>query len=158
MSKSVRLSGNKRFRMADHAYRRFVAEPLSGTTIKQIMSPEYFVNFRRELMPNTVVSVISEDGIIDLELRVLRVKETGVITRLLIDYMAIASLFDSDVSLPPVSRPMVSEGVPEGYKVEFVAGGGHKHRVVFDGEVVSKRHATRDEAVAWAIKDYKDGD
>lgn len=143
--KPIVLSG-RQFVMADFEFGRFGARVPAGTTLKQILAPEYFRNHASRLKPGARIEVVSDDNNLDAELRVLRVTNTSVSCRALRVYEA---------NDKPVEKKSKKIELSDSVSVEW-GGPNHKYRIMHSGEIVQHGFAEKDAAVA-AAKAYIEG-
>lgn len=137
MTKVAKLSGG-RFLQADYSIGRYAARPPSGTTLEDVMHPEYFQNELNVLRAGMLINVLSDDFALDCDLRVLTVTKTTAKMRLV-------RLFEADAA-PKVDTSGVSDVV--------VTWGGpnHKFRFIHNGTVIEHGFATQEEAETAADK------
>lgn len=146
--KPLVLSG-RQFVMADFEFARFGVRVPAGTTLKQILAPEYFRNHAQRLKPGTRIEVVSDDNSLDADLRVLRVTNTSVSCYpLRVHEEAQKGAKTNDKKGKP-------EVLSNGVTVEW-GGPNHKHRIMHAGEIVQHGFAQKGEAVA-AAKAYIEG-
>lgn len=137
MTKVTKLAGG-RFLQADYSIGRYAARPPSGTTLEDVLHPEYFQNELNALRPGMLINVLSDDFALDCDLRVLTVTKTTATVR-------IVRLFDEALA-PKVDIEDVSE-------VSVTWGGpNHKWRFLHNGEIVEHSFTTEAEAQAAASK------
>lgn len=138
MAQTSKLGGGAaRFHQADYVFGRYGAKVPTGTTLADVMHPEYFQNHLSSLRPAMMINVVSDDMALDCDLRVETVTKTTARLRVLRAYEA-------------KKAPKVEFDTSE-ISVGW-AGPQHKWRVVHAGEVVSKGHGTEDEAKEAAAK------
>jgi hypothetical protein len=93
----------------------------NDTRAEDVLRPGYWVHFARMLRPYAIIEVISEDCLLDMELRVVRVTEGLVYVRPLRvndDKSARKIVEKSTVDTDTDAR----EPAPDGYKIKFTAG------------------------------------
>lgn len=131
-AKAAKLPGG-RFMQADYIIGRYAAKPPTGTTLKDVLHPEYFQNELNVLRPGMRIDVLSDDFALDCELRVLTVTKTTAKCRLLRVY--------SDSDAPKVEPDAISD-------IDVNWGGpNHKWRFIHNGTVIEYGFATQDEAL-----------
>lgn len=113
-----------------------------GTTIEDLLTPSYWVNHAYRLKPGALIEVLSEDNLMDCELRVLEVGPTYAKVRLLRNYVEKAA-----------AKPAFDPAAMEGVKHEF-ANKNDKWRVVHNGEVIKSGFGTEAEAIK-AAEEYR---
>jgi len=127
----------------DHAhYTRLsmFAEVPAGTTLEDVLMPEFWANHTARLKRGAVIEVLAEDNSLDCELRVLKVGQTFANVRLLRHYAG------DDTARQPVK-------IQEDVKVDY-GGKQDRWRVIHRGEVVSSGLETKAEAEK-AAEDYR---
>jgi hypothetical protein len=122
-----------RFSQADYAFHRYAANVPVGTTIEDVLHPEFFGNCLSRMRPGMEISVLSEDFKLDARLRVLSTSKTTAKLRVL-------SIYPGDDTEPDLSQVKV-EGIRVGW-----GGPNHKWRVLHDRTVVEHGFATEGEA------------
>lgn len=130
MTKPVKLSGG-RFLASDFLIGRYAAKVPAGTTLEDVMHPEYFQNELNVLRQGMVINVLSEDFELDCDLRVLTVTKTTAKVRLLRLHQPEAAVTSS----ADISEAVVSWGGPN-----------HKWRFLHNGTVIEHGYATEEEA------------
>jgi hypothetical protein len=113
-----------------------------GTTVEDLLEPSYWVNHAFRLKPGAVIEVLSEDNVLDCELRVLETGPTFAKMRVLRQH----------VEKPAVKKAVLSETAGE-VKHEY-ANKIDKWRVVHRGEVIKAGFGTEAEAVK-AADEYR---
>jgi len=127
----------------DHAhYTRLsmFAEVPAGTTLEDVLMPEFWANHTARLKRGAVIEVLAEDNSLDCELRVLKVGQTFANVRLLRHYAG------DDAARQPVK-------IQEDVKVDY-GGKQDRWRVIHRGEVVNSGLETKAEAEK-AAEDYR---
>lgn len=113
-----------------------------GTTLEDVTTPTYWVNHAFRLKPGAVIEVLSEDNVLDCELRVLETGPTFAKVRVIRNYIEQAT----------VSRPLAPE-VADEVKTEY-ANKTDRWRVTHKGEVIKAGFGTEAEAVK-AADEYR---
>lgn len=116
------------------------AEVPAGTTLDDVLTPEYWANHTQRLKRGAVIEILSEDSGLDCELRVLKVGPTFAHVRLLRNYIESAA-------------PAVSTGLHEDVKVSF-GGKQDRWRITHRDAVVQSGMETKAEAEK-AAEEYK---
>lgn len=116
------------------------AEVPAGTTLDDVLTPEYWANHTQRLKRGAVIEILSEDSALDCELRVLKVGPTFAHVRLLRNYIESAA-------------PTVSTGLHEDVKVSF-GGKQDRWRITHRDAVVQSGMETKAEAEK-AAEEYK---
>lgn len=116
------------------------AEVPAGTTLDDVLTPEYWANHTQRLKRGAVIEILSEDSALDCELRVLKVGPTFAHVRLLRNYIESAA-------------PAVSTGLHEDVKVSF-GGKQDRWRITHRDAVVQSGMETKAEAEK-AAEEYK---
>lgn len=140
MTKIAKLAGG-RFQQADYSIGRYAARPPSGTTLEDVMHPEYFQNELNVLRPGMLINVLSEDFALDCDLRVLTVTKTTATVRII------------RVHEPDKAKTVKTADVSD---LEITWGGpNHKWRYAHAGTVIKHGFSTEAEAEA-AAEEYRD--
>jgi hypothetical protein len=113
-----------------------------GTTLEDILEPTFWVNHAIRLKPGAIIEVLSEDNVLDCELRVLETGPTFAKVRLLRQYIE-----------PAVVKKAVSPEIAGEVKHEY-ANKTDRWRVVHRGEVIKAGFGTEAEA-AKAADEYR---
>jgi len=85
-AKIPKLGGGDRFQPADFTIQRFAAKVPTGTSLDDVLHPEYFANHIDRMKPGMEITVLSDDNKLDVRLRVLTVTKTTASLRILDDY------------------------------------------------------------------------
>ena len=117
------------------------AEVPVGTTLDDVLTPEYWANHTQRLKRGAVIEILSEDSALDCELRVLKVGPTYAHVRLLRNYV------ENTTANP------VSSGLHEDVKVSF-GGKQDRWRIIHRDAVVQAGMETKAEAEK-AAEEYK---
>lgn len=131
-----------RITLADQVRNRWAVSPEGGTSIEEVMRPEYTVNIAAQLKRWDVIEVRPDDETYYAELLVKTAERTGA-TFWLIQFVELASK-------APAAEP--NDGFVVGW------GGPHqKHRVVrkADNEVLKHGFSSAEDARAWAVEHAK---
>lgn len=135
MSDLIKLS-DTRFHPADYKIGRYTADVPTGTTLKDVLHPEYFGNCLDRMRPGMELIILSEDFALDVRLRVLTTSKTTAKLRVL-DVYAGDGVDASETEIPKLT----------GDNVEVNWGGpNHKWRFVHASRVVEYGFATEGEA------------
>lgn len=134
-AKVAKLSGG-RFMQSDYIIGRYAAKPPSGTTLEDVLHPEYFQNELNVLRPGMLINVLSDDFKLDCDLRVMTVTKTTAKCRLV-------RLFED--SQEPKIETADASGVTVGW-----GGPNHKWRVLHNKTVIDHGYASEEEAQARA--------
>lgn len=137
MAKIAKLSGG-RFMQSDYSIGRYAAKPPSGTTLEDVLHPEYFQNELNVLRPGMLINVLSDDFKLDCDLRVMTVTKTTAKCRLI-------RLFEEG------SEPHVETAEASGVVVNW-GGPNHKWRVLHNKTVIEHGFASEEEAYDAAAK------
>lgn len=84
--KTLKLGGRDRFQPADFSIQRFAAKVPAGTTLKDVLHPEYFGNHLDKMKQGMEITILSDDNKLDARLRVLSVTSSTASLRVLDDY------------------------------------------------------------------------
>lgn len=135
MTKIAKLGGG-RFQQADYLIGRYAAKPPSGTTLEDVMHPEYFQNELAQLRAGMLINVLSDDFALDCDIRVLTVTKTTATMRLvrLHDEATVKK-----VDVGEVSDVIVTWGGPQ-----------QKWRVIHNKEIIQHGFSSQPEAEAAA--------
>lgn len=136
MQNIQKLSGG-RFNQSDYLIGRYAARVPSGTTMDDVLHPEYWQNHLAQMKPGMEINVLSDDFALDCDLRVLTVTKTTTKMRVL------RHTGDVSVAAKPgdVSAIEVNWGGPQ-----------HKWRFIHAGEVIEKGFSSESEAKEAANK------
>ncbi len=127
----------------DHAHYvrlSMFAEVPAGTTLEDVLTPEYWANHTARMKRGAVIEILSEDSALDCELRVLKVGPTYAHVRLLRNYV--------DTAAAPVANSL-----HEDVKVSF-GGKQDRWRIIHRDAVVQSGMETKAEAEK-AAEEYK---
>ena len=137
MVKPVSLT---RFSLADHYLRRYVTNPVEGTTLNDVLEPNYFVNVLHQLIAGrTLITVLSEDMKLYAELLVLDVTKTTATTRV------VQVFWEPDDGQE--HRQTVLKHALDDYSVSW-GGPHHKHRILHGTQIIKTGFLTADAAKA----------
>lgn len=107
-----------------------------GTTLTDVLEPTYWANHAHRLKRGAIIDILSEDGSLDCELRVLEIGPTFAKVRLL------RNTPPEEVAVTPSAAP-----TPPGEDVEVNYGGKQdRWRVVHRGHVIKSGFETIVEA------------
>jgi hypothetical protein len=141
MTQIVKLS-DTRFTPSDYSINRYAAQAPTGTTLEDVLHPEFFGNCLDRMRPGMEITVLSEDFALDARLRVLSTSKTTAKLRVL-DVYAGKGVKSSETETPKASLD----------NVEVNWGGpNHKWRFVHNGIVVEHGFVTEGEAKEAAAK------
>jgi hypothetical protein len=141
MSQLQKLGGGgNRFNQSDYLIGRYAAKVPVGTSLDDVLHPEYWQNHLSSLRPGMEINVLSDDLALDCDLRVLTVTKTTAKMR--------ATRVYSNKGEPKVAAPKLS-GIEVGW-----GGPNHKWRFVHAGDVIQHGFGTEDEAKA-AASEYE---
>jgi hypothetical protein len=132
-----KLKGDDRFAQSDYKIGRYAARVPSGTTLAEVLHPEYFQNHLARIREGMEINVLSDDFSLDCDLRVLTVTKTTAKMRVIRNY--------SEASAPKV------KAAPSEVEVGW-AGPNHKWRFVHAGQVIEHGFSTEEEARSAADK------
>lgn len=132
MSQQKLGGGGNRFNQSDYLIGRYAAKVPVGTSLEDVLHPEYWQNHLSSLRPGMEINVLSDDLNLDCDLRVLTVTKTTARMRAIRVYSAKA---EQKAASPKLSGIDVNWGGPN-----------HKWRFVHAGEVIQHGFATEDEA------------
>ncbi len=115
----------------------------AGTTLEQVMSPEFLANVASQMRPYDKIMVRVDDGVWYAELLVLTAGRTWVKTKKLID----VHLTSQDVDMTESDRA-------DGFEIKH-RGPHNKFSIIrkIDNEVIREQFETKDEARTW-LADY----
>lgn len=130
--------GGNRFNQSDYLIGRYAARVPVGTTLEDLLHPEYWQNHLSSLRPGMVVNVLSDDLALDCDLRVLTVTKTTAKVRMI-------RMFEEKAA------PRVETSALSDIEIKW-AGPNHKWRFAHAGEVIEHGFATEDEAREAAAK------
>jgi len=131
----------ERFKLAAHERNVWAMTAEHGTTVDDIMKPEYWMHLAPQLRPYDRIEVRIDDGVFFLELLVIQSGQNWAKVFKLNEHQLVKA------SLAPV---------PDGqYGTKW--NGPHNKFVVFrksDNEIISKYHQTEPDAIA-AMREYE---
>lgn len=137
MEKAQKLAGH-RFAQADYAIGRYAATVPAETTLEDVTHPEYFGNHLNLFRAGMTIQVLSDDHVLDCDLRVLTVTKTSAKVRVL-------RIFDPKtaprVKDAEITAPVIDHGGPI-----------HKWRFIHNGEIIQTGFETKDAATRAAEK------
>lgn len=141
MTDIVKLS-DTRFTPADYVFHRYAASVPVGTTLQDILHPEYFGNCLSHMRPGMEILVLSEDFELDVRLRVISTSKTTAKLRTLEVYSG-GGVEANETAVPKVTMDgiVVNHGGPH-----------HKWRFLHNGAVVEHGFVTQGEAQEAAEK------
>lgn len=135
----MRKLSNRDFQLADYDIKRFIARVPAGTTLKEVMHPEYFNNVINQLIPGrTSVKVISYDNELRADLFLVGVNETTVVWEL-----------DHVYSEPGKQNERTDMTEASDFVVSF-GGPYHKWRILHNDKIVEKHFESKKLAEARA--------
>ncbi|WP_333846873.1 hypothetical protein [Phaeobacter italicus] len=128
--KHIRKLGGGRSEPADYKIARMALWPEAGTTLKEIMHPQYFANYLNSFREGMELSILSDCKELDVRLRVLAFDNFQAHIRILNVYAApdADEYFDELEEGSGPTNEIGEDGLPEGLEVTW--GGAHKWRVV----------------------------
>lgn len=135
MTDLMKLS-DTRFTPSDYQIGRYAASVPVGTTLKDVLHPEYFGNCLDKMRSGMEITVLSDDMSLDARLRVLTTSKTTAKLRVL-DVYAGEGVDANETEIPKVTLDSVT--------VNW-GGPNHKFRFVHAGRVVEHGFATEGEA------------
>ena len=144
-TKVKKLSGG-RSANADFKIARIALTPPAGTTLKEVLHPQYFINYLQQFKVGMELSVLSEDFELDVRLRVLA---TDHKFRANVRVLDLYSAPDAEDYCDEMEEAAKSDEDIEGVSVTW-GGPNHKWRVVVNGEVVEHGFANKDAAQEFA--------
>lgn len=135
MTQATKLAGH-RFAQADYAIHRYAANAPVGTTIADVLHPEFFANCLDRIRPGMEITVLSEDFKLDARFRVLSTSKTTAKLRLMDAYAG-----DS------ADQSAGGDGNVELAALDVNWGGpNHKWRFLHAGTIIEHGFATEGEA------------
>lgn len=131
-----------RLRLAEHEIKHYVVTVEAGTTVDDILTPEYWAITSRQFGPGDEITVRADDETFYAKLLVRAVSHAWMRVHLL--HYSDLQIKTPEAALEPAPMFVVEWG-----------GGSHKYRVrrASDNEVVSKHHPDKQTAQAW-LDDY----
>lgn len=125
-----KLSGG-RMKPADYTIPRHAARVPVGTTLNDILAPEYFLNYAGKMEEGAEISVVADDYSLDVRVRALQVSPIRIVLRVL------------DVYAKPDEDGDATTAV-EGIQVKY--RGRAQWSILKDGEVIQDKITTKEEA------------
>ena len=135
-----RLRGNELV-LEDYALGRWYCPVPAGTMLKHVLHPYFFKAERTRLKPGQLITVISEDNELEVQVRVLRVEIAEIAVRV----CSIVAEPGKDHIHPSERAARKEIGTLDQYWVEW-GGQSHKFRVMLGDVVIETNFATRGEA------------
>lgn len=114
----------------------------AGTTLADVTEPSYWANHAFRLKPGAVIEIVSEDNVLDCDLRVLETGPTFAKVRVIRHYVETAA-----------AKKQAPKEVTDEIAVDY-GGKQDRWRVVHKGEVIKAGLATETEA-AKAAEEYR---
>lgn len=154
-AKVPKLGGRDRFQPADFSIQRFAAKVPPGTTLEDVLHPEFFGNHLDKMKPGMEITILSDDNKLDARLRVLTVTTTTASLRVLDDYSDAAET-NAKPEGGKAAKPAKPEGEQGGKKVTIddvkVGHGGphHNWRFVHGDKVIEHGFGSKADAEAAA--------
>ena len=129
-----------RFVLADHHVRRFVTNPVEGTTLDDVLQPNFFLNVLHQLIPGrTTIVVLSEDMKLHAELFVLDKTQTTATCRVLQVYWEPGDGREH--------RETELQHAVDDYSISW-GGPHHKHRILHGTQIVKTGFISKEAAEA----------
>ena len=146
------------YRSADHARRNFHISVPNDTLVADVLKPHFWINAAPQVAKDTLIDVVSEDGLLDMTVRVDRVVDGMVFVHPRIIYedkerrapilAALATEPGKDTA-SPVAQP----DPPEGYKIGWNPGSKTYYvQLKLTGKKVKEGIQSRPEAIAYSVK------
>ena len=134
----VKPLSTSRFVLADHHLRRYVCNPVEGTTLDDVLQANFFVNILHELIPGrTIITVLSEDTELFAEVMVMEKTKTTATCRVVHVYWEPG---DNVQHRETVLRTSFDD-----YVVNY-GGPHHKHRILHGTQIVETGFNTKQSA------------
>ncbi len=133
----------------------------NDTLLTDILKPAFWVNAAAQVKPHALIDVMTPDGTLDLQLRVVKVVAGVVTVRprfIWEDKQARAHLYAAASGAVSADNhdPIQEQPVPDGYKVGWNPGKKlHYVQLKATGVKVKEDFATRPEAIGFAIAHAK---
>lgn len=129
-----------RFVLADHHVRRFVTNPVEGTTLDDVLQPNFFLNVLHNLIPGrTLITVLSEDMSLYAELLVLDKTNTTATCR-------VTQVFWEPGDGKEFHETVLKHALDD-YSITW-GGPHHKHRILHGTQIVKTGFLTKEAAEA----------
>lgn len=154
------VAPNEFFVGADYKRQSWHVVVPNDTLLTDILKPAFWVNVAPSCKPHALIDVMTPDGTLDMQLRVVKIV-AGVMTVrprfIWEDKEARAHLYAKQGGAPTAEDPAVSEApVPDGYKVGWNPGKKlHYVQLKATGVKLKEDFATRPEAIGYAIAHSK---
>lgn len=120
-----------RMKPADYIIPRHGARVPVGTTLNEVLAPEYFLNYEGRLEEGAEISVVADDFSLDARIRVISISPVRIVSRVL------------DVYAKPDEKGEAETAV-EGIEVKY--RGRAQWSILKDGEVIQDKITTKEEA------------
>lgn len=134
----------KSFSLADYARQVFVARPVAGTTIDDVLNESYWANVAKKVNPHDIIEVVPEDG--SFYAKLIITSRGNLWARVhKLEYVVIGA------------APVANKKPVEGFDIAW-AGPNDKWRVVRkeDKSVVGKNFSSREDADKWLGEHIKE--
>lgn len=132
-------------KLADYDRNRFLARPPEGTTLEDVLKPDFWAHVSRQFRPGggDIIEVFPMDGAYYAELFVAECRKTGLVNQVRLVKLNYTPL-STDAT---VNKQVEAEGA---YRIVY-RGPEKKHTVtrVADNTIVSEGHATKQDAQKW---------
>lgn len=138
LTKTQKLVGSDRFQQADFIIGRYAAKVPAGTTLEDVLHPQYFENHLDRMRSLMEITVVSDDASLDVRLRVLTVTKTTAKLRVLDVYSGNADAEPAKIEQDAVTTAW--------------AGPNHKWRVMHGKNIIETGFTTEEEAKAAAAR------
>lgn len=140
----TRRTNASRFQLAEQVVQNWAVMVEEGTTVDDLLKPEFFTHVAPALRPFSKIFVLTDDGSYYAELLVRNAGRTWA-NCVLLSHIDLSQIIDA---VPPTAAAS--------YKVAY-AGPHHRYRVVrlSDNTVISKEHFDEAAAQAWLVDHIK---
>lgn len=117
---------NAFYTTADHQRRYFHFTAPNDVLVEDLLKPAYWVNVAGQVNPGTLIDVVTQDGLLDVQLRVMRVVDGMVVVhpRLIYEEKHLREVLLQKLARDAAAADgsEVALEVPEGYKIGWNPG------------------------------------
>jgi len=128
---------------AEYNRNRFLARPPEGTTLADILNPDFWAHVARQFRQGDLIEVYPKDGTFYAELFVAECRKVGMI-----NVLRLVKISYTPLTEEPQEKAKTESSNP--YEIVY-RGPDKKHTVTrrADKVIVSEGHATKQDALAW---------
>lgn len=133
---------------AEYNRNRFLARPPEGTTLADILNPDFWAHVARQFRQGDLIEVYPKDGTFYAELFVAECRKVGMINALRLVKVSYTPLVEE-----PQGKGDGGSASFNPYEIVY-RGPEKKHTVTrrVDKAIVSEGHATKQDALSWVAE------